>query len=201
MHNDNNPKLPKENVALRKSLAEEKERLAVILQSICDGVIATDVHGNIVLMNNISEKLTGWTQIDNYPEKQEQSKSTKGLKILIMDDQEIIRDLAQAILGNLGHEIFVAKDGTETIELCKSEIEKGKRFDVIIMDLTIPGGMGGKEAIVKIKEIDPGTKVIVSSGYFDNPVVSDYKRYGFDGFIVKPYKVKELIEVLQNVMA
>jgi len=122
------------------------------------------------------------------------------LRILIVDDQEIIRDLVQAILGNVGHEVFVAEGGDQAINLYKSELENGRKFDLIIMDLTIPGEMGGKEAIVKLKELDPNVKAIVSSGYSDDPVMSDYEHYGFDGCIVKPYKNKDLIEIVQNVM-
>lgn len=122
------------------------------------------------------------------------------LRILIVDDQKIIRDLVQAILGNVGHEVFVAEGGDQAINLYKSELENGRKFDLIIMDLTIPGEMGGKEAIVKLKELDPNVKAIVSSGYSDDPVMSDYEHYGFDGCIVKPYKNKDLIEIVQNVM-
>ncbi len=122
------------------------------------------------------------------------------LRILAVDDQDIIRDLIQAILGNLGYEVFVAENGEQAIEFYESEIKSGRKIDLVIMDLTIPGEMGGKDAIIKLREIDPDFKAIVSSGYSDDPVMSDYEQYGFDGFIIKPYKNKDLIEVVQNVM-
>jgi PAS domain S-box-containing protein len=124
-----------------------------------------------------------------------------GLNILIMDDQEIIRDLAQAILGDMGNKVTVTEDGLEAIEVYRSAKEAGELFDVVIVDLTIPGGMGGKEAIKMLLEIDPEVKVIVSSGYYNDPVISDFEKYGFSGFIAKPYRTRELIDVLQRVMS
>jgi PAS domain S-box-containing protein len=124
-----------------------------------------------------------------------------GLNILIMDDQEIIRDLAQAILGDMGNKVTVTEDGLEAIEVYRSAKEAGELFDVVIVDLTIPGGMGGKEAIKMLLEIEPEVKVIVSSGYYNDPVISDFEKYGFSGFIAKPYRTRELIDVLQRVMS
>jgi PAS domain S-box-containing protein len=131
----------------------------------------------------------------------EEGNISTGLKILVMDDQEIIRELTQAILGDLGHKVTVANDGLEAIENCRLAKELDDPYDVVIMDLTIPGGMGGKEAIISLLEIAPEIKVIVSSGYSNDPVLSDYEQYGFSGFIAKPYRNKELIEVLQKVMS
>jgi PAS domain S-box-containing protein len=121
-------------------------------------------------------------------------------RILIMDDEEIIRDIAESMLSYIGYTVERAKDGDEAIELYKKAIEQHKPFDAVIMDLTIPGGMGGKEAVKKILEIDPEVKAIVSSGYSNDPIMSNYEDYGFKGVISKPYKIEELSEVLKQLI-
>ncbi len=121
-------------------------------------------------------------------------------KILIMDDEEIIRNTAGTALSRIGYNVEFAKDGSETIELYKAARDSGKPFDAVIMDLTIPGGMGGKEAIGKLLEVDSKAKAIVSSGYSNDPVMADFKKYGFSHFIAKPYSAQELNEVLVNVL-
>ena len=118
-----------------------------------------------------------------------------------MDDEEIIRDVSGEMLTSLGYEVNFATDGNEAIELYRKAKESGEPFDVVIMDLTIPGGMGGKEAIKKLLELDPGAKVIVSSGYSNDPVMSGYKEYGFRGVIAKPYKLVELSAKVHKVIA
>jgi CheY-like chemotaxis protein len=125
--------------------------------------------------------------------------SGKG-KILLMDDEEIIREAVGAILESLGYRVTFVKDGTEAFVVYKTAKESGTPFDVVIMDLTIPGGMGGKEALKKLKETDPAVKAIVSSGYAHDPIIADYRKYGFLGVITKPYKVKELSEEVSRVM-
>ena len=82
----------------------------------------------------------------------------------------------------------------------KKQKEAEQAFDAVILDLTVPGGMGGKEAIKKLHEIDPGVKAIVSSGYSNDPIMSDYRQYGFRGVVAKPYEIKELSEVLYKVI-
>lgn len=121
-------------------------------------------------------------------------------RILIMDDEEAIRDLATEMLNHLGYKADVSKDGDEAIKLYREALISGQPFDAVIMDLTIPAGMGGKEAITKLLEIDPHIKAIVSSGYSNDPIMSDYTKYGFKGVIAKPYKLQEMSEVLNNII-
>ncbi|MDQ1318030.1 MAG: domain S-box, partial [Candidatus Poribacteria bacterium] len=121
-------------------------------------------------------------------------------KILVMDDEENIRYLAYEMLSNMGYEVISAISGFEAMELYRNAIESECPFDAVIMDLTIPGGLGGKETLKKIAEIDPDVKAIVSSGYSDDPVMSDFHKYGFKDFIAKPYKTSELSEVVHRVI-
>ncbi|AMM41277.1 multi-sensor hybrid histidine kinase [Candidatus Desulfofervidus auxilii] len=121
-------------------------------------------------------------------------------KILVMDDEELVRKVVGEMLVFLGYEVEFAEEGIEAIELYKKAKAQGQPFDVIIMDLTIPIGMGGKETINKLLEIDPTVKAIVSSGYSTDPVMTEFTKYGFKGFIIKPFKIKELGEVLYRVI-
>ncbi|MBW2358928.1 MAG: PAS domain S-box protein [Deltaproteobacteria bacterium] len=121
-------------------------------------------------------------------------------RILVMDDEEMIRNICGQMLSHLGYEVVLSKDGAEAIEAYEKAMKSGKPFDVVILDLTVRGGIGGKETISKLVEIDPGVKGIVSSGYSDNPVISDCKSYGFSGAIAKPYRVDELGRALHGVI-
>jgi nitrogen-specific signal transduction histidine kinase/CheY-like chemotaxis protein len=116
--------------------------------------------------------------------------------VLLMDDEEFIREIANELLSHLGYEVDLAVDGKEAIDLYRKSMESGKPYDVVIMDLTIPGGMGGMETIVELKKIDPDVKAIVSSGYANDPILADYKKYGFMGMVPKPYKIEELSKAL-----
>ena len=122
-------------------------------------------------------------------------------KILIMDDELEIRKMVSKTLTLGGSEVEVASDGDEAIEIYKKAMDSGKPFDVVILDLTIPGGMGGKEAIKKLLEIDLDAKAVVSSGYANDPVISNFEAYGFSGFIPKPYKHNELKKLLNEVLS
>jgi CheY-like chemotaxis protein len=121
-------------------------------------------------------------------------------RVLVMDDEEIIRDVAGEILDHLGFDVDFALHGEEALKKYSDVQNTAERFDAVIMDLTIPGGMGGGEAIRRLLEIDPEAKVIVSSGYSNDPIMADYKKYGFKGMVGKPFQVDELQKVLDNVL-
>ena len=121
-------------------------------------------------------------------------------RVLLMDDEEIVREVAGEMLTRIGYEVEFAGDGAEAIELYKRAKETGQPFEAVILDLTVPGGMGGKEAIKRLLEIDPGVKAIVSSGYSNDAVMAEFREYGFKGVIAKPYKIEELSEVLHRVI-
>jgi two-component system, cell cycle sensor histidine kinase and response regulator CckA len=118
-----------------------------------------------------------------------------------MDDEEMLRNLAEQMLGRLGYEAELAKDGIEAIQLYKGVREAGKPFDAVILDFTIKGGMGGKEAIKELLKIDPEAKAIISSGYSNDPIMSDFQAYGFRGALPKPYQMKGLKGVLEKVLS
>ncbi len=100
----------------------------------------------------------------------------------------------------LGYEVKIVKDGHEAVNLYKKAKESSQPFDTVIMDLTVRNGMGGKETIKNLLEIDPEIKAIVSSGYSNDPIMADFKKYGFTGVITKPFEIKELSEVLHKVI-
>ena len=120
-------------------------------------------------------------------------------KILVMDDDEMVRELASITLKHLGYMITTCRSGTEAISLYRSAREEGTPFDLVIMDLTIPGGMGGVEAARRILDLDPDARLIVSSGYSDDPVMANFIDYGFCASIEKPYKIEDVSRVLLSV--
>lgn len=113
-----------------------------------------------------------------------------------MDDEQIILDVTQEVLAFLGYEVVFAQDGQAVLDLYREEMQGQSPFDAVILDLSIPEGMGGKEAIQKFRELDPSVKAIVSSGHSNDPVVVEYEKYGFSGRLTKPYKINDMKEIL-----
>lgn len=121
--------------------------------------------------------------------------------VLLMDDEETVREVASEMLGYLGYSVECASDGEKALSLYKKRLDAGKAFDVVITDLTIPGGMGGKETTRRLHEIDPLVRVIVSSGYSTDQVMAEYRQHGFCGIVTKPYKVADLGLALKDALA
>jgi CheY-like chemotaxis protein len=117
-------------------------------------------------------------------------------RVLVMDDEEMVRLVTGEILTELGYEVEFAREGGAAVERYRAARESGQPFDVVIMDLTIAGGMGGKDAIRKLLEYDPAAKAIVSSGYSNDPIMANFREHGFRDVIVKPYKTIDLSRVL-----
>jgi CheY-like chemotaxis protein len=103
------------------------------------------------------------------------------------------------MLGRLGYEVEFAADGAAAIAGYSEATAAGRPFAAVILDLTIPGGMGGKETMETLLDIDPQIKAIVSSGYSDDPIMADFQKYGFSAVIAKPYRVAELSKILQRI--
>ncbi|OGW32765.1 MAG: hypothetical protein A2X59_02070 [Nitrospirae bacterium GWC2_42_7] len=121
-------------------------------------------------------------------------------RILVMDDDESIREVLGFMLQKIGYDAGFAKNGNEAVELYRKAAESGKQYDAVIIDLTIPGGMGGKETIQKLRQIDHDVLAIVSSGYSNDPVMAEFEKYGFKDVIAKPYKISQLSKVLHKVL-
>ena len=119
-------------------------------------------------------------------------------RVLIVDDEEAIRDLVEFTLERLGYKVTQAESALEGVETYKQKLEAGERFDLVILDLTLPGGMGGKEALKKLIEIDPTVNAIVSSGYAMDATMSRYQDFGFRGVIAKPYEAAELGRIVHE---
>ena len=117
-----------------------------------------------------------------------------------MDDEEMVRAVIRAMLDRLGYEATFAGDGQEAIEKYRTAFENGRPYDIVITDLTIPGGMGGQAAAREILKIDPQAKIIVSSGYATDPVMANYEAYGFKGVAGKPFRLADLKKVIQQVL-
>ena len=125
----------------------------------------------------------------------------KGGSILVMDDDDMIRDVASSMLTYLGYQVTLCASGEEALELYRKSMESDAPFTLVIMDLTIPGGLGGKEAAEQILSLYPQARLAVSSGYSNDPIMSNYKEYGFRGAIAKPYSIHEFEKVLGSLLA
>lgn len=122
-------------------------------------------------------------------------------KILIMDDEEILREVAGEILSHLGYRVVVCSEGAEAVSLFQEAIRSEDPFAAVIMDLTIPGGMGGKETMNMLLGIDNKVKGIVSSGYCNDPILASYREYGFISVVAKPYDMEDLGKVLHDTLS
>jgi PAS domain S-box-containing protein len=121
-------------------------------------------------------------------------------RVLFMDDEQIIREMAVMLLQRFGLAVDCAVDGAEAVEKYRTAFAAGQRYDLVIMDLTVPGGMGGLAALGKLREIDSAVKAVVSSGYSSDPVLANYRAHGFAAMVAKPYEVREISRVLREVL-
>ncbi|HON07345.1 MAG TPA: response regulator, partial [Verrucomicrobiota bacterium] len=128
------------------------------------------------------------------------SPEMSGKRVLIMDDEENICALVKAILERYGLQVESAVNGEDAIRKFITAKQLGMPFDLVILDLTIHGGIGGKEVVVELKKYDPNIKAVVSSGYSFDPIMSNYKDYGFVGVIQKPYSADELKNIVTELL-
>ena len=134
------------------------------------------------------------------PGKTETPTSLSKGNILIMDDEAIVIEVASQMLDRLGYDATLAKDGMEVIDIYEKAVRSGKAFDAVILDLHIDGGMGGTVAMKKLLQMDPDVKGIVSSGYANDPEMTDFEKYGFCGVVEKPYSMHELRNILNRII-
>ncbi|NLV15598.1 MAG: PAS domain S-box protein [Syntrophomonadaceae bacterium] len=135
----------------------------------------------------------------DYATHQVSSSHGKG-RILVMDDEAKIREVVREMLRNIGYDVTLSANGFEAIQFYIESIKDEAKYDAVILDLTIPGGMGGKETIQKLLAIDPHIRAIVSSGYSNDPILAEFDRWGFKGVVTKPYGIGSLSQVLNQVM-
>jgi len=197
---------------------------ANVVDNIFDPYFSTKHGGSglgLAITNSIINKHKGYISVESSPgvgatftlylpaSEQEKATSQKSevyrkassqAKILLMDDEQMVRAVAKEMLMELGHGVELSENGKEAIKLYMEAINTNNKFDIVIMDLTIPGGMDGKEAVQKILNLDPDAKVIVSSGYSNDPVMANFKDYGFCSAIVKPYQLQELSKVINQLI-
>jgi PAS domain S-box-containing protein len=196
-----------------------------ILHKIFDPYFSTKSNGSglgLAICHSIINKHDGYLTVDSTPgkgtrftlylpavpsahiHKEEQQEpvlvAETSARIMVMDDEEILRDVAGAQLQAMGHEHVLVADGAEALVTYQEQQAKGCPVDIVIMDLTIPGGMGGQEAAQKLLEINPAAKIIVASGYSNDPVMANCRDYGFSASIAKPFEMKELFTTLNEVL-
>ncbi|MGE5403593.1 MAG: PAS domain S-box protein [Candidatus Saccharibacteria bacterium] len=121
-------------------------------------------------------------------------------RVLVVDDDPMILDTVGNMLAALGYQADLVNDDRKGVEKYRKAFKSGKPFAAVIMDLTVPGGMGGKKALQELRKVDSHAKVIVSSGYANDPIMAEYRKWGFDGVVPKPYGITELSRVLQEVL-
>ena len=121
-------------------------------------------------------------------------------RVLIMDDQMVILETARIILGEVGCDVDAVADGGEALRCYRQSLDDGSPYQVVILDLTVPGGMGGQETVEKLRELDPQVCAVVSSGYSSDPAFANYEKYGFAAALPKPYRRDELIRLIDKLM-
>lgn len=122
-------------------------------------------------------------------------------RVLVLDDEPLVRSVATQILGHLGYEAVAVADGREAVAHYRQARESGRPFDLVVLDLTVPGGVGGVETLDLLRRLDPEVRAVVSSGYSSDPIMADYPKHGFRGVVAKPYTVGEMGRMLREVLA
>ncbi len=140
------------------------------------------------------------TEAEN-PQSRDPAGEQRRSRLLVMDDEPSILDLTVRMLTSKGYHVETARNGNAAVTQYRAAMDAGHPFDAVILDLTVPEGMGGFDAFKAIRAFDPAVKAIVSSGYSHEPVVLNYKQHGLAGIAPKPYRVKDLLGTVESVLA
>jgi two-component system cell cycle sensor histidine kinase/response regulator CckA len=122
-------------------------------------------------------------------------------RILVLDDEEVVRTIATHMLKSLGYEVVTVENGERAVEKYSEAMASKRPFGAVILDLTVRGGMGGRETLAKLLELDPAVRAVVSSGYSGDAVLSHYKEHGFRAVLSKPYKIEDLGRLLNDLLS
>jgi CheY-like chemotaxis protein len=122
-------------------------------------------------------------------------------RVLVMDDEATVLRLAERALQDAGYATKMAANGSDAVEIYRKVFAEGQRFDAVVLDLTVRGGMGGKEAVERILAIDPAARLMVSSGYSEDSVMAEYRRHGFSAVLPKPYTAQQLCDAVHGMIA
>jgi CheY-like chemotaxis protein len=121
-------------------------------------------------------------------------------RILVLDDDAMVREVAGDMLASIGYRVESVADGRDALAAWRRARDGGDPFDALLLDLTIPGGMGGEETLRELRKVDPGVRAVVSSGYSNDAVLADFESFGFRGAVVKPYRLQELADSVAGVL-
>ncbi|MEA3544278.1 MAG: PAS domain S-box protein [Thermodesulfobacteriota bacterium] len=195
-----------------------------IIDKIFDPYFSTKQHGSglgLAICHSIINKHDGYLTVDSVPgkgttftfylpavfsvasstiENTKISHAVRSSRIMIMDDEEMLLTLAESQLEALGHEAVLVTDGEQAINKYQELQDSGTPVDLVIMDLTIPGGVGGQEAAERLLKIAPEAKLVVASGYSNDPIMANYKDYGFRAAIAKPFDLRDLSDAIAAVL-
>jgi PAS domain S-box-containing protein len=224
-HEDPDPLLPKDQAYVKIAVTDTGIGMpAGVLDKIFDPYFSTKQEGSglgLAITHSIIKKHKGAITVKSKPGAGTTFKvylpASKGkmaapkneavvpvapgnIRVLVMDDDEQVRGVAEAMLAHLGCTAVLAADGEEALALFKEARGEGRPFDLVIMDLTIPGGMGGQEAVALVRQADPDAKVVVASGYSTDPVLAHYRDYGFSAAIAKPFQLNELLKTIKDLL-
>ncbi len=174
--------------------------------AICHSII--NKHDGHLLVDSVPGKGTTFTIYlpavpeadDKVEDRPEKTSAVQAARVMVMDDEEMLRALASSQLLILGHEPILVADGEQAINRYQELQDSGIPVDLVIMDLTIPGGMGGEEAVGKLLQLDAGARIIVASGYSNDPVIANYQEYGFCAAITKPFDLAELSRAIESAL-
>ncbi len=143
-------------------------------------------------------QLPAMKEIPSIPETPPEEPDMEAQSILVMDDEPMIREIAQELLEHLGHEVETVPGGEQALRAYTRRMESGSPFDLVILDVTVPGGMGGKETLEELKSIDPNVVAVVSSGYSHDPLLAEYQEYGFRARLEKPFRLQDVRRVINQ---